>query len=46
VINAYKILVGIPHGKNSLGDLEENGRIILKYYIKWGVRNEHWIEIV
>jgi hypothetical protein len=35
-IIALEILVWMPHDKNSMGDLEANGRIILKYFMNMG----------
>jgi hypothetical protein len=32
--NKYKILVGIPEGKNHLGDQVIDGRIILNWILK------------
>jgi hypothetical protein len=39
VRNAYRIIVGIPEGKISLGDPDENGKTLLKWILKpCGVR--------
>jgi hypothetical protein len=45
VINAYKILVGEPEGKNHSEDLDVDGKIILEW-ILGGKGGEVWTEFI